>query len=109
MSTLFVDRVVAMALSNGGAAPTTFEVYVIRNSLIGLYRGGNFIITRVLVDKYMIIICCDDQAKTVAIVVCWILGLGCLISWNSMLTIGDYYYKLFPVSSQLFIYDFSNF
>ncbi|XP_059659989.1 equilibrative nucleotide transporter 3-like [Cornus florida] len=31
-----------------------------------------------------------------AMVVCWILGLGSLVSWNSMLTIGDYYYKLFP-------------
>ncbi|KAF5956194.1 hypothetical protein HYC85_009050 [Camellia sinensis] len=29
-------------------------------------------------------------------VVCWILGLGCLISWSSMLTIGDYYYDQFP-------------
>ncbi|GLT45943.1 hypothetical protein SLA2020_197370 [Shorea laevis] len=31
-----------------------------------------------------------------AIFVCWILGFGSLISWNSMLTIGDYYYSLFP-------------
>ncbi|TYI77575.1 hypothetical protein E1A91_D06G150100v1 [Gossypium mustelinum] len=29
-------------------------------------------------------------------IVCWILGFGSLISWNSMLTIGDYYYNLFP-------------
>ncbi|OIV91609.1 hypothetical protein TanjilG_09021 [Lupinus angustifolius] len=29
-------------------------------------------------------------------VVCFILGLGSLVSWNSMLTIGDYYYILFP-------------
>ncbi|CAI9756526.1 unnamed protein product [Fraxinus pennsylvanica] len=29
-------------------------------------------------------------------VVCWFLGLGSLVSWNSMLTIGDYYYNLFP-------------
>ncbi|XP_027338804.1 equilibrative nucleotide transporter 3-like [Abrus precatorius] len=28
--------------------------------------------------------------------VCFILGLGSLVSWNSMLTIGDYYYQLFP-------------
>ncbi|XP_057512357.1 equilibrative nucleotide transporter 3-like [Actinidia eriantha] len=36
------------------------------------------------------------QGKYGAMVVCWILGLGSLVSWNSMLTIGDYYYKLFP-------------
>ncbi|XP_059660008.1 equilibrative nucleotide transporter 3-like isoform X2 [Cornus florida] len=31
-----------------------------------------------------------------AMVVCWILGLGSLVSWHSMLTIGDYFYNLFP-------------
>ncbi|XP_019162438.1 PREDICTED: equilibrative nucleotide transporter 3-like [Ipomoea nil] len=36
------------------------------------------------------------EGKPSAIVVCWILGLGSLVSWNSMLTIGDYYYQLFP-------------
>ncbi|KAI3818755.1 hypothetical protein L1987_12572 [Smallanthus sonchifolius] len=36
------------------------------------------------------------EGKSVAIVVCWILGFGTLVSWNSMLTIGDYYYVLFP-------------
>ncbi|XAR66377.1 hypothetical protein NMG60_11012590 [Bertholletia excelsa] len=34
--------------------------------------------------------------KYSALVVCWFLGLGSLVSWNSMLTIGDYYYILFP-------------
>ncbi|MCI67938.1 equilibrative nucleotide transporter 3-like, partial [Trifolium medium] len=29
-------------------------------------------------------------------VVCFILGLGSLVAWNIMLTIGDYYYQLFP-------------
>ncbi|CAL2249620.1 unnamed protein product [Prunus armeniaca] len=29
-------------------------------------------------------------------VVCWLLGNGCLFSWNSMLTIEDYYVDLFP-------------
>ncbi|CDP11897.1 unnamed protein product [Coffea canephora] len=28
--------------------------------------------------------------------VCWLLGNGCLFSWNSMLTIEDYYVYLFP-------------
>ncbi|XP_042064023.1 equilibrative nucleotide transporter 3-like isoform X3 [Salvia splendens] len=37
-----------------------------------------------------------EQGKFKAMVVCWFLGLGCLISWNSMLTIGDYYYQIFP-------------
>lgn len=39
----------------------------------------------------------DGQGKFQATVVCWILGFGSLVSWNSMLTIGDYYYNLFPV------------
>ncbi|PSS14445.1 Equilibrative nucleotide transporter like [Actinidia chinensis var. chinensis] len=34
--------------------------------------------------------------KYAAMVVCWLLGNGCLFSWNSMLTIGDYYATLFP-------------
>lgn len=36
------------------------------------------------------------QGKYAAIVVCWLLGNGCLFSWNSMLTIEDYYIYLFP-------------
>ncbi|XP_059659977.1 equilibrative nucleotide transporter 3-like [Cornus florida] len=36
------------------------------------------------------------EGRFSAMVVCWILGLGTLVSWNSMLTIGDYYYELFP-------------
>ncbi|KAI9177290.1 hypothetical protein LWI28_013291 [Acer negundo] len=36
------------------------------------------------------------EGKYVAIVVCWLLGNGCLFSWNSMLTIEDYYVRLFP-------------
>ncbi|XP_038712716.1 equilibrative nucleotide transporter 3-like [Tripterygium wilfordii] len=36
------------------------------------------------------------EGKILANIVCWILGFGSLISWNSMLTIGDYYYALFP-------------
>ncbi|XP_050248164.1 equilibrative nucleotide transporter 3-like isoform X2 [Quercus robur] len=36
------------------------------------------------------------EGKYIAIVVCWLLGNGCLFSWNSMLTIGDYYSYLFP-------------
>ncbi|XP_044495384.1 equilibrative nucleotide transporter 3-like [Mangifera indica] len=35
------------------------------------------------------------EGKYKAMAICWILGLGCLVSWNSMLTIGDYYGKLF--------------
>ncbi|XP_044501111.1 equilibrative nucleotide transporter 3-like [Mangifera indica] len=36
------------------------------------------------------------EGKYVAMVVCWLLGNGCLFSWNSMLTIEDYYVFLFP-------------
>lgn len=36
------------------------------------------------------------EGKYSAILVCWLLGIGCLFSWNSMLTIEDYYLDLFP-------------
>ncbi|KAK4491692.1 hypothetical protein RD792_002458 [Penstemon davidsonii] len=36
------------------------------------------------------------EGKSMATVVCWFLGLGSLVAWNSMLTIADYYYDLFP-------------
>ncbi|KAM5580852.1 equilibrative nucleotide transporter 3 [Rosa sericea] len=36
------------------------------------------------------------QGRFAAMVVCWLLGNGCLFSWNSMLTIQDYYVALFP-------------
>ncbi|KAL9690654.1 hypothetical protein QQ045_011060 [Rhodiola kirilowii] len=36
------------------------------------------------------------KGKYVAMVVCWLLGNGCLFAWNSMLTIEDYYAYLFP-------------
>ncbi|RDX81128.1 Equilibrative nucleotide transporter 3 [Mucuna pruriens] len=37
-----------------------------------------------------------QEEKFKATVVCFILGLGSLVAWNSMLTVGDYYYNLFP-------------
>ncbi|CAH1423512.1 unnamed protein product [Lactuca virosa] len=36
------------------------------------------------------------EGRFTAMVVCWVLGIGCLFSWNSMLTIEDYYVNLFP-------------
>ncbi|XP_020595351.1 equilibrative nucleotide transporter 3-like, partial [Phalaenopsis equestris] len=36
------------------------------------------------------------KGRFAAIVVCWFLGNGSLISWNSMLTIVDYYAQVFP-------------
>ncbi|GMY37199.1 equilibrative nucleotide transporter 3-like [Fagus crenata] len=36
------------------------------------------------------------EGKLRAMVVCFFLGLGSLVAWSSMVTIGDYYYKLFP-------------
>ncbi|KAL7211947.1 hypothetical protein ACSBR2_014747 [Camellia fascicularis] len=36
------------------------------------------------------------EGKYGAIVVCWILGLGSLVSWSSMLNIEDYYSLVFP-------------
>ncbi|KAK7246609.1 hypothetical protein RIF29_41478 [Crotalaria pallida] len=43
------------------------------------------------------------EGKHKAMAVCFVLGLGSLVSWNSMLTIGDYYYKLFP-TQRIFTY-----
>ncbi|PKU62925.1 equilibrative nucleotide transporter 3 [Dendrobium catenatum] len=37
-----------------------------------------------------------NKGRFAAIVVCWVLGNGSLISWNSMLTIVDYYTTKFP-------------
>ncbi|XP_004507230.1 equilibrative nucleotide transporter 3-like [Cicer arietinum] len=36
------------------------------------------------------------EGKYAAVVICWLLGIGGLFSWNSMLTIVDYYIYLFP-------------
>ncbi|XP_039070644.1 equilibrative nucleotide transporter 3-like isoform X2 [Hibiscus syriacus] len=36
------------------------------------------------------------EGKVSATIICWILGFGSIVSWNSMVTIGDYYYNLFP-------------
>ncbi|XP_010533854.1 PREDICTED: equilibrative nucleotide transporter 3 [Tarenaya hassleriana] len=36
------------------------------------------------------------EGKFQALVVCCFLGLGSLVAWNSMLTIADYYYQVFP-------------
>ncbi|KAJ9560657.1 hypothetical protein OSB04_005817 [Centaurea solstitialis] len=36
------------------------------------------------------------EGNFTAMLVCWLLGIGCLFSWNSMLTIEDYYVKLYP-------------
>ncbi|CAM9000724.1 unnamed protein product [Rhodiola kirilowii] len=36
------------------------------------------------------------KGKFAGLIVCWFLGIGSLVAWNSMLTVSDYYYKLFP-------------
>ncbi|XP_076916990.1 equilibrative nucleotide transporter 3-like [Bidens hawaiensis] len=36
------------------------------------------------------------EGKYSAIIICWILGLGSLVSWNSLTSIEDYYYDVFP-------------
>lgn len=48
------------------------------------------------------------QGKYAAMVVCWLLGNGCLFSWNSMLTIEDYYVYLFPVFASIQYCNLSN-
>ncbi|ONK74655.1 uncharacterized protein A4U43_C03F8770 [Asparagus officinalis] len=37
-----------------------------------------------------------QEGKFTALLVCWLLGNGSLVSWNSMLTIEDYYSDIFP-------------
>ncbi|XP_022886885.1 equilibrative nucleotide transporter 3-like [Olea europaea var. sylvestris] len=37
------------------------------------------------------------EGKGKATLVCWFLGLGSLMAWNSIMTIADYYYALFPL------------
>ncbi|KAF5746010.1 equilibrative nucleotide transporter 3-like [Tripterygium wilfordii] len=36
------------------------------------------------------------KGKYAAIIVCWVLGAGCLFAWNVLFTIQDYYGHLFP-------------
>ncbi|XP_047966176.1 equilibrative nucleotide transporter 3-like [Salvia hispanica] len=36
------------------------------------------------------------EGRLMAIIICWFFGLGNLVAWNSMLTISDYYYQVFP-------------
>ncbi|KAK9121960.1 hypothetical protein Syun_019577 [Stephania yunnanensis] len=36
------------------------------------------------------------KGKNAAMVLCWLLGNGCLFAWNGMLTYQDYYVTLFP-------------
>lgn len=48
-----------------------------------------------VIDKDLIFLM--FQGKFQATVVCWLLGLGSLVAWNSMLTLGDYYTGLFKV------------
>jgi uncharacterized membrane protein (GlpM family) len=50
-------------------------------------------------SELMSIYICNKQGKFKAMVVCFVLGLGSLVAWSSMLIIEDYYYQLFPVSS----------
>ncbi|KAF2305076.1 hypothetical protein GH714_001621 [Hevea brasiliensis] len=38
------------------------------------------------------------EGKYKSMFVCWILGLGSLIAWSTMLNVGEYYYSLFPKS-----------
>ncbi|XP_050207003.1 equilibrative nucleotide transporter 3-like isoform X2 [Mercurialis annua] len=40
--------------------------------------------------------CITPKGKYCAMFLCWLLGTGALFSWNSMLTIDDYYTFLFP-------------
>ncbi|GKD52233.1 equilibrative nucleotide transporter 3 [Tanacetum coccineum] len=36
------------------------------------------------------------KGKRSAVAMCWIFGLGTLLSWNIISTLGDYFYEVFP-------------
>ncbi|KAK3125355.1 hypothetical protein QOZ80_7BG0603790 [Eleusine coracana subsp. coracana] len=38
----------------------------------------------------------DLRGKHLGVFICWLLGIGCLIGFNSMMVIEDYYLSLFP-------------
>ncbi|RZC90946.1 hypothetical protein C5167_028773 [Papaver somniferum] len=38
----------------------------------------------------------EVQGRIMASIICWLLGVGCLLSWSSIVTIQDYYQYLFP-------------
>ncbi|KAJ1700745.1 hypothetical protein LUZ63_000524 [Rhynchospora breviuscula] len=46
--------------------------------------------------KVMVAVRVKEPGKHFAMLVCWLLGNGSLLAWNSMLTIEDYYAALFP-------------
>ncbi|GJN32710.1 hypothetical protein PR202_gb21232 [Eleusine coracana subsp. coracana] len=41
----------------------------------------------------------DLRGKHLGVFICWLLGIGCLIGFNSMMVIEDYYLSLFPVDA----------
>ncbi|AAF04424.1 Equilibrative nucleotide transporter 2 [Arabidopsis thaliana] len=47
-------------------------------------------------DTSILAVTTNPKGKNYALAVCWLLGVGCLLAWNSMLTIVDYYAYLFP-------------
>ncbi|KZV33766.1 equilibrative nucleotide transporter 3-like [Dorcoceras hygrometricum] len=76
-------------------AATSFKVALLENKPFGKEEGvamGDVVPTDVASSTTPTRL----EGKTMAIVYCWFLGLGSLVSWNSMLTIADYYYALFP-------------
>ncbi|KAF9622973.1 hypothetical protein IFM89_035688 [Coptis chinensis] len=44
------------------------------------------------------------MGKNTAMIVCWLLGNGSLLAWNSMLTAQDYYLSLYPVNDPIFLF-----
>ncbi|PWA43682.1 equilibrative nucleotide transporter 3 [Artemisia annua] len=38
----------------------------------------------------------EIKGKWSAVVMCWIFGLGTVLSWNIISTLGDYFYEVFP-------------
>ncbi|GAB4826832.1 Epsin-3, clathrin recruitment and traffic between the Golgi and endosome [Ancistrocladus abbreviatus] len=64
---------------------------------------SSFLCSRYIQESELAMAIADESATTVmmegkrmAIILYWILGLGSLLAWNTIITIGDYYYKIFP-------------
>ena len=75
-----------------------YENHAPENLQVSIQKTQNLSLCfdQILVQLF-VYVCIKKQGKYQAMVVCCILGIGSLFSWNSMLTIADYYYQVFPV------------
>ncbi|KAK9285292.1 hypothetical protein L1049_024483 [Liquidambar formosana] len=63
------------------------------------FKFNNELFTITVAQEPLLLTCLNNgygEGKYAAMAVCWLLGNGCLLPWNSMLTMEDYYVHLFP-------------